>query len=125
MTEELLEERRAIQLAKNRFVMLIFGSIIISLLLVSVALIWYARSGAAQVDLSRPGYSGVRNKVSENQDSSTFQNSGPINKEVLDSYEKLFNKTADQVTSVETFESQALSDETLRINEDPAPLSNQ
>jgi hypothetical protein len=125
MSEELLEERRAIRLAKNRFVILIFSSIIITLLLVSIAMIWYARSGAAQVDLSRPGYSGVRNQVSENQDSSTFQSSGPITKEVLDSYEELFNKTANQVTSVETFESQALSDETLRINDNPAPTSSQ
>ena len=125
MSEEMLEERRAIRLAKNRFVILIFGSIIVSLLLVTVALIWYARSGAAQVDLSRPGYSGVRNQVNGNQDSSTFKNSGPINKEVLDSYEKMFNKTANQLTSVRTFEAQALSDETLRINENPAPTSNQ
>lgn len=125
MSEELLEERRAIRLAKNRFVILIFGSIFVSLLLVTVALIWYARSGAAQVDLSRPGYSGVRDQISDTQDSSTFQSTGAINKEVLDSYEKLFNKTATQVTSVETFDSQALSDETLRINEDPAPTSNQ
>ncbi len=125
MSEELLEERRMIRLAKNRFVMLIIGSIVISLLLVSIALAWYASSGAAQVDLSRPGYSGVRDQVSDNQDSTTFQSSGPITKEVLDSYEKLFDKTANQVTSVETFESQALSDETLRINDDPAPTSNQ
>lgn len=125
MTEELLEERRAIQLAKNRFVVLIIASIIVSLLLVSVALALYARSGAAQVDLSRPGYSGVRNQVSENQDSITFQSSGSIDKEVLDAYEKLYNKTADQLTSVETFESVTLSDETLRINENSAVTTNQ
>ena len=125
MTEELLEERHAIRLAKNRFVILIAASIVVALILVSVALALYAWSGAAQVDLSRPGYSGVRNQVSENQDPITFSSNGAIDKEVLESYEKLYDKTANQITSVETFEEAALSDETLRINEDPAPTTSQ
>lgn len=125
MTDEQHEERRAYQLAKNRFVILIVSSIAISLLLVSIALALYAWSGAAQVDLSRPGYGDIRNKVDEVEEPTAFPNSGPIDKEVLDSYEKLYDKTAAQVTSVNAFESGVLSDVALRINEDPAATANQ
>lgn len=125
MTDEQHEEHRAYQLAKNRFVILIISSIAISLLLVSIALALYAWSGAAQVDLSRPGYGDVRNKVDEAEEPTAFPNSGPIDKEVLDDYEKLYDKTASQVTSVNVFEGGVLSDEALRINENPAATANQ
>jgi len=125
MTEELQEEHHAYRLAKNRFVLLIIVSIIVSLVLVGVSLSLYAWSGAAQVDLSRPGYSGVRSQISEAQEPVAFPSSGPVDAEVLNDFEKLYDKTATQVTSVEAFESGALSDETLRINQDPAATANQ
>lgn len=125
MIDEQHEEHRTYQLAKNRFVILIVSAIAISLILVSIALALYAWSGAAQVDLSRPGYSDVRNKVNEAEEPTGFSNSGPIDKDVLSDYEKLYDKTARQVTSVNVFESSVLSDEALRINEDPAATANQ
>jgi hypothetical protein len=125
MTEELQEESRTYRLAKNRFVLLIVVSIIVSLVLVAMSLSLYAWSGAAQVDLSRPGYSGIRSQVSEDQEPVAFPSSGSIDAEVLNDYEVLYNKTATQVTSVDAFESGALSDETLRINQDPAATANQ
>lgn len=125
MSEELLEEHRAMRLAKNRFVILIGSSILVALVLVMVALALYGFSGAAQVDLSRPGYSGIRNQISDTQEPTAFPSSGAINKDVLDKYEKLYNATASQVTAVEAFESGALSDESLRINEAAGTTANQ
>ncbi|MDB5165311.1 MAG: hypothetical protein JWM00_201 [Candidatus Saccharibacteria bacterium] len=125
MTEEQHDEHRAYQLAKNRFVILIASSIAIALLLVSVALALYAWSGAAQVDLSRPGYDNIRNQISGAGEPTAFPSSGLIDKDVLDSFEKLYDTTATQVTSVNAFEGGALSDEALRINEDPAATANQ
>jgi hypothetical protein len=125
MNEELHEDHRALQLAKNRFVILIGSSILVALFLVMIALALYGFSGAAQVDLSRPGYSGIRNQISDTQEPTAFPSSGSIDKDVLDNYEKLYNKTADQVTAVEAFESGALSDEALRINEAAVTTSNQ
>lgn len=125
MNEEPHEDHRALQLAKNRFVILIGSSILVALFLVMIALALYGFSGAAQVDLSRPGYSGIRNQISDTQEPTAFPSSGPIDKDVLYNYEKLYNKTADQVTAVEAFESGALSDEALRINEAAVTTSNE
>lgn len=125
MNEDFHQDHRAMKLAKNRFVILIGSSILVALFLVMVALALYGFSGAAQVDLSRPGYSGIRNQISDTQEPTAFPSSGSIDKDVLDNYEKLYNKTADQVTAVEAFESGALSDEALRINEAAATTSNQ
>lgn len=125
MNEDFHEDHRAMKLAKNRFVILIGSSILVALFLVMVALALYGFSGAAQVDLSRPGYSGIRNQISDTQEPTAFPSSGSIDKDVLDNYEKLYNKTADQVTAVEAFGSGALSDETLRINEAAVTTSNQ
>ena len=84
MIEEPHEEHRMYRLAKNRFVILIIASILISLVLVMIALGLYARSGAAQVDLSRPGYSEVRKQVSEDdQEFKAFPGTGPIDKDSL------------------------------------------
>lgn len=125
MSEEIHEERRMYRLAKNRFVILIIGSILISLGLVMVALGLYARSGAAQLDLSRPGYSEVRTQVKEDdQEFKAFPGLGPIDEESLALFEKLYKKTAAQTTQTEVFHSEALSDEALRINDTSLTLED-
>lgn len=123
--EELYDERRAYRVAKNRFVIMLVGSIGIALFLVSIALALYASSGTAQLDLSRPGYSGVRSQASADQNLTIFASTGEINKQTVDKFEELYDKTANQVTSSSPFESGALNDEALRINSNPAATSNQ
>ena len=110
------EDHHIYRLAKNRFIVLIVGTIVIALFLVSIALALYASSGAAQVDLSRPGYKGVRDQAREDTgDTKSFSGFGPINKASLEEFEKLYEKTGKSATSVDAFSSNVLSDEALRI----------
>ena len=126
MIEDNIAERRAIQLAKNRFVVMLVGVVGIALVLVSIAMLLYGSSGAAQLDLSRPGYKDVRSKVrDEAKDATLFSSTGEIDKNTVDLFEKLYDKTANPATSENAFERGALSDEALRINVDPAPTANQ
>lgn len=116
MTEEIHEEHRMYRLAKNRFTALIMGSIIVALFLVAIALSLYVHSGAAQVDLSRPGYSSVRDEVKEGKDDFTgFSGTGVIDKDSLALFEKLYTKTIKEATKSEVFHSDIISDESLRI----------
>lgn len=116
MTDELHEEHRMYRLAKNRFTILIVGSITVALFLVVIALFLYASSGAAQVDLSRPGYSTVRGEVNEGDDDfAGFSGTGPIDKASLTLFEQLYSKAADEATKTEVFHSDIISDEALRI----------
>lgn len=117
MLEETHEEHRMYRLAKNRFTVLILGSIGVALLLVIIALFLYVHSGAAQVDLSRPGYSSVRSEVNENQDDFTgFSGTGPIDKDSLALFEQLYSKTADEATKSEVFHNDIISNTALRIS---------
>lgn len=112
------EDHHIYRLAKNRFIVMIIGTIVLALFLVSIALALYGSSGAAQVDLSRPGYSGVRDQAKEdNQDTKSFSSSGPIDKTSLEEFEKLYAEASKNATSVKAFDSNVLSDEALHIIE--------
>lgn len=118
MNQEMHEEHRMYEIAKNRFIILIIGSILIALGLVMIALALYGWSGAAQVDLSRPGYSAVRTQLNESKDNSpAFSSNGAIDKTTLAEFEKLYDAAAHQVTANKVFEEGVLSDENLRIEE--------
>ncbi len=119
--EELREESVLYRSAKNRFIVMLIGTILISLFLVSVALALYASSGAAQVDLSRPGYSTVRSQANEESASErkAFPNTGPINRESMDLFDELFAESSKDVLAVPAFDGDVLSDESLHIS-DPA-----
>lgn len=112
------EDHHIYRLAKNRFIVLIVGTISLALFLVSIALALYGSSGAAQVDLSRPGYSAVRDQAKEDtSDTKSFSSSGPIDKAALAEFEKLYAETSKSATSVKAFDSNVLSDEALHIIE--------
>ncbi len=112
-----LHESRTYRYAKNRFVMMIIATVLVSFVLVAVALGLYASSGAAQVDLSRPGYSSVRSQVKENGDDFVaFPSDGPITKDVLNQFESEYGKTTKNITSVDAFDPGVLGDTSLRIS---------
>ena len=112
------EDSHAYRLAKNRFVIMIVCSIVFALVLVSIALALYGSSGAAQVDLSRPGYSAVRDQAKEDtQDTKSFSSSGPIDKAALEEFNKLYTTASGSATTVKVFDSNVLSDDALRIVE--------
>jgi hypothetical protein len=112
------EDHHVYRLAKNRFIVMIIGTILLALFLVSIALALYASSGAAQVDLSRPGYSAIRDQAKEDdQDAKSFSSSGPIDKASLEEFEELYNDAAKSATTVKAFDSNVLSDAALHIVE--------
>lgn len=117
MSEEHLSEQS--QLSKwqqNKFLWLVGGSVIIALFLVGVALALYASSGAAQLDLSRPGYQSVREKAAQNDSFSGFQATGPLDQKAIDQFRKLYDERAKQATSVDSFGGDVMSDKSLSID---------
>jgi len=120
MTEEEIHEETTIyRSAKNRFILMLIGTILISFVLVGIAMALYASSGAAQLDLSRPGYSDVRSQAKEDDadDRKPFPSSGPINKESLAAFEKLFAASSKDALSVPAFDGDVLSDSSLHISD--------
>ena len=103
----------------QKLAILIVGSVLLSLTFVCISMWLYSATGAEQVDLSRPGFKDVRGQSfqrNEDEDSLEYSNTGPINKESLDEFEKKFDKAVKDATSVESFASDVLSDKSLGID---------
>lgn len=100
---------------RHRFFLLVAGVIAVALFLVSVALSLYNSSGAAQLDLSRPGYQAVRNQAKRDTSTASFSSTGDLDKEALDQFSKLYGEQSGKVTSVDSFDASALSEDALQL----------
>ena len=120
MSEEQLvaeaKERNATPWERHRFGVMVAGSIVISFVLVGVSMALYFSSGAAQLDLSRPGYMSVREQANEKEQFNGFSASGTITKESLDEFQKLYDEQAKKTTTIDSFGGEAMRDETLGID---------
>ena len=100
---------------QHKFFVLIAGVILLSTFLVSVALSLYNSSGAAQLDLSRPGFQEVRKQASRDTTTKTFPSTGTLDKAALDNFSKLYSEQAAKVSQTQGFDAAALSEESLQL----------
>lgn len=122
MVEETVatEEGTLHRLRQHRFLWLVAATILVALFLVSVALALYASSGAAQLDLSRPGYNSVRQQVGRSDSFDGFPAGGSLDKKAINQFRSLYDKQAEKATNVDSFAGDVMSDQTLSID---APTS--
>ena len=102
--------------AQHKLMVMIAGSIVIAMFLVGVAMALYASSGAAQLDLSRPGYVSVRKQATRSDQFDSFSATGEIDKTSLDQFRKLYDEQAKKVSGIDSFGGSVMSDETLSID---------
>lgn len=102
---------------QHRYLLLIAISITAAMFLVSVSMALYTSSGAAQLDLSRPGYSAVTSQAVKNDnDFGNYPNSGDINKESLDEFRTLYDKQATKAKAVDAFKGDPLDPAALELS---------
>jgi hypothetical protein len=101
---------------RHKFLVTIGGCIIVALFLVGVALALYASSGAAQLDLSRPGYQSVRQQATHDDSIDAFPSTGDLDKNAIEQFRKIYDERAGQATSVDSFGGTVMSDESLSID---------
>jgi len=90
--------------SKHRFLILIASSILISFVLVVISMALYNSSGAAQLDLSRPGYVSVRSKaVTNDSDFENYSSTGSINQKVISEFKVLYTKQATKTKAADAF----------------------
>jgi len=116
MTEDMAEKNTLSRWAEHRFLLLVAGTIVVSLFLVGVALALYASSGTAQLDLSRPGYKSVRDQAVKSDTFDGFPTSGPIDKGSIDQFRTLYQKEAGQLDE-SSFGGSVMSDQALSIDD--------
>ncbi len=81
----------------------------------------YRTSGAAQLDLSRPGYQPETEEPPEENPEAvpdkTFSGTGSLNTEAIEEFLDLYDKKAKSITNVDAFSLDTLSNESLGITE--------
>lgn len=107
---------------RTQLVVFICGSVAIAVVLVLVSMALYASSGAAQLDLSRPGYQSVQSKVEQTDNFKSFPATGDVDQKTLDQFKKLFDEQVKQVTAVDAFNVNVLNEQSLGID---APVVDQ
>lgn len=117
-------ERQPSSWEQHRFLVMITIAIAIALFLVSAALALYASSGAAQLDLSRPGYMSVREQAVRSDQFDSFSASGALTEEVVSDFGKLYDTQAKRATNVDSFGGDVMSDQILRLDNSEVSAAN-
>lgn len=102
---------------KHRFMLLILAAILVTCVLVLTSMAIYYSSGAAQLDLSRPGYKGIRAQVETNDsDFQNYSSTGSINQSTISEFTSLYSKQAQKTKAVDAFGGDPLSPDSLGIS---------
>lgn len=100
---------------KHRLSLLLIITVAIALVMTTISVIIYNSSGAAQLDLSRPGYLSVSSKVEEADNIDTYSATGPVNKQTIEQFMKLYDNQAVKVKKVDAFNGDPLNPEVLEF----------
>ena len=104
-------------LGQHRFFLMVAVAITISGILVAIGMMLYNSSGAAQLDLSRPGYVDIRDKtIDSTVDFKNYSVSGPIDQSAIDEFKALYDEQTDKTKAAAAFKGDPLSPDALGIN---------
>lgn len=107
------EDKDILSLSRHSFGLMIILAILITSGLVVVSMALYYSSGAAQLDLSRPGYNDVRDQIEKNDDFGDYSSTGAINAGVVTEFKLLFSERLKKIESVDSFGGDPLSSDAL------------
>lgn len=100
---------------RHRLSLLLIITVAIALTLTIVSVVMYNSSGAAQLDLSRPGYRSVSDKVDKTDNIDTYSATGPVNKLTIEEFMKLYDIQADKAKAIDAFNGDPLNPEVLEF----------
>ena len=111
---------------RHRFLLLIAFVIVVSCILVVIAMSLYNSSGAAQVDLSRPGYQSVRSEASRDKGfDNSFRSTGELDAKAFGDFFEMYDSRAKKVTGGDSYDPEALTDESLQLYRDQEQSSTE
>lgn len=98
---------------RHRFSLLLILTILIAISLTVVSMTIYTISGATQLDLSRPGYQSVSDKVDTETKIDTYSASGSVNTDSIREFMKLYDEQANKAKAVDAFNGDPLNPEVI------------
>lgn len=117
--------QRALGFAKQHMILIgVSSAIVIALLLVFLSMYIYVQSDVARLDVSRPGYESVREAVVKGDEQETkFDTAGVLDKEALDTFQRLFDERRQPLSNYGRFDGAVLNDDQLKLAAPPAPAT--
>ena len=114
LIDKLLHRRTARKV--NNLVWLTIGVLVITVIILTIALSLYKTSGAAQLDLSRPEYNGIRQQAKVKEDDE-FDTKGPVDRNTIKEFLKSYDARAEKINAINAFGPEPLSDQALGLSQ--------
>ena len=108
-------ENEATFWARHRFMLLVACTIVIAIIMTVVSVVIYNVSGAAQLDLSRPGLTSVSDKVDTQSKVKDYSPFGAVNKSTVDEFTGIYDEQATKAKAVDAFNGDPLNPEVLEF----------
>ena len=102
-------------LVEHQFALFIIICITVAFIMTLISLELYRRSGAMNLDMSRPGYESVRMKVEQTSDDRPYSSSGSLTNEAITDFEERLNNYKDELNNLGTYDNSIVSDENLNL----------
>ena len=99
-----------------RLQIMVASAIIVALIMTVVSMAIYNWSGAAQLDLSRPGYESVSDQVDKETSIAEYSANGPLTEETIQEFIELYSQQAEKATAADAFNGDPLNPEVLLAN---------
>lgn len=93
---------------RHSYLLLVALVIVLSCIMVVIGMYVYNTSGAAQVDLSRPGYQSVQREATRDSTDDSYPSSGKLDAAAFSSFNEMYSDHARQVVGVDSFDPTAL-----------------
>jgi hypothetical protein len=100
---------------RHRLSLLLIITVTIALVMTGISVVIYNSTGAAQLDLSRPGYRSVSSQVEKTDEIDTYSATGPVNKDTIQEFMKLYDAQASKAKAVDAFNGDPLNPEVLEF----------
>lgn len=102
---------------RHRLIFAISSAIVVSLLLTVFSILLYVVTGTSKLDLSRPGYEEVRQKITKTPPSTnSFEPNGSLDSKIIDDYLKRYKDQSQSLSKYDTFNSHLLDDAPLGLS---------
>lgn len=100
---------------RHRLSLLLIITVLIALTLTAVSVVIYNVSGAAQLDLSRPGFRSVSGEVEKTDAIDTYSATGDVSKDTIEQFIKLYDTQASKAKAIDAFNGDPLNPEVLEF----------
>jgi hypothetical protein len=99
-----------------KFLLALIIAILAASLLTFISIEIYVSSGVSSIDLSRPGYDALRQRVKTDSIANTFSSTGPLDTQTLDSFKKTYSKQTTDLQATGTFSDSSLDDTAIGLS---------